>query len=81
MHKPGTDKILESTNKTRENVSLRYPNSNESMFMLGMYPVLDRNNKDQDKYMHKKATTWATSIVVGGVQQNKAWKALNSIIP
>ena len=28
--------------------------------------------------MHKKATAWATSIRVGGVQKNKAWKALNS---
>ena len=31
--------------------------------------------------MHKKANTWATSIIAGGVQQNKAWKYLNCIIP
>ena len=42
-----------------------------------MYLALDANNKDQFKYMHKKATTWETSIIVGGVKQNEARKALN----
>ena len=51
------------------------------MFTLGMYVAPDGNNKYQVKYMHKKATTWATSIRVGGVQQNNVWKALNATIP
>ena len=46
-----------------------------------MYLAPCGDNKDQIKYMHKKATAWATSIIVGGVQQNKAWKALISTIP
>ena len=66
---PGQGKILEATHKTGENFSVRYPKANEAMFMLGMYLVPDGNNKDQVKYMHKKATTWATSIRVGGVQR------------
>ena len=49
--------------------------------LLGMYLALDGNNKDQVKYIHKKATEWSTSIIVGGVQQNNAWKALTSTIP
>ena len=49
--------------------------------MLIIYLALDGNNKDQVKYMQKKATTWATYIRVQGVQQNEAWKALNSTIP
>ena len=44
------------------------------MFKLGMYPALDVNNKDQVKYMHKKATAGKTSIRAGGVQKNKARK-------
>ena len=51
------------------------------MFVLVMYLALYGNNKDQVKCMHKKATTWATSIIVGGVQQNESWKSLNSTIP
>ena len=34
--------------------------------MLGMYLSPDGNKKDQVKYMHKKATVWDTSILVGG---------------
>ena len=49
--------------------------------MLGMYLTPDGNNKDQVKYMHKKATAWATSIRSGGIQQNEAWKSLNSTNP
>ena len=52
-----------------------------TIFMLVMYIPLDVNNKDQVKYMHKRATTWATSIRVGCVQQNEAWKSFNSTIP
>ena len=72
---------MEATNKTRENFPLRYLKANEVMFMLGMYLTPDGNNKDQVKYMHKKATAWATSIRSGGIQQNEAWKALNSTNP
>ena len=43
-----------------------------------MYISPDGNNKDQVKYMHKKATSWAASIRVGGVQKKEAQKALNS---
>ena len=50
------------------------------MSMLVIYLALDGNDKDQVKYMQKKATNWATSIRAGGVQQNKVWKALNSTI-
>ena len=49
--------------------------------MLVIYLVPNGNNEYQFKYMHKKATAWATSIKVGGFQQNEAWKALNSTIP
>ena len=49
--------------------------------MLVMYLTPDGNNKDQIKYMHKKSTVWETAIVSGGVQQNKAWKDLNSAVP
>ena len=42
--------------------------------MLVMYLEPDDNNKYQVKYIHKKATALATSITVGGVQQNEAWK-------
>ena len=49
--------------------------------MLGMYLEQDGNNKDQVKYMHKKATSQANSIRAGGIQQNDYWKALNSTIP
>ena len=51
------------------------------MFMLVIYIALDDNSKDQLKYMHKKATTCATSIRVGNIQQNKSRKALNSTKP
>ena len=43
-----------------------------------MYLEPDVNKNYQVKYMHKKSTDWETSIRAGGVQQNKAWKALNS---
>ena len=46
-----------------------------------MYLAPDGNNKEQVKYMQKKVTGWETSIRSGGVQQKKAWKALNSTIP
>ena len=49
--------------------------------MLEMYLTPGGNNKYQVKYTHKKATSWATSIRAGGVQQNEAWKALNYTIP
>ena len=44
--------------------------------MLGMYIEQDGNNRYQVKYMHKKSTAWENSIRTGGIQQNKAWKAL-----
>ena len=50
------------------------------MLLLVMYHAPDGNNKDQVKYMHKKATVWATSIREGDVQQNESWKAINSTI-
>ena len=40
------DKILEDTNKTRENSPLHYLKANETMFILGMYIAWDDNNKD-----------------------------------
>ena len=49
--------------------------------MLVIYLTPDGNNDDQVKYMHKRATAWATSIILEGVQQNKARKALNYTIP
>ena len=49
--------------------------------MLVMYLAPDGNNKDQVNYIQKKATALETSTRSGGVQQNKAWKALNSTIP
>ena len=39
------------------------------MLMLGMYIAPNVNNKYQVKYMDKKATAWAISIIVGNVQQ------------
>ena len=51
------------------------------MSMLGMYLKPDGNNEDKLKYIHKKATSWANSIISGSVQQNKSWKDLNSTIP
>ena len=77
----GKDKIIEATNKAEGIVPLRYLQENEAMSMLGMYPVPDGNNKDQVKYMHKKATAWATSIIARSVQQNKSWKDSNSTVP
>ena len=50
------------------------------MLILVMYLATDGNNKYQVKYMHKKAIPWETSVRLGGIQQNKAWKALNSTI-
>ena len=55
---PGQDKILEDNNKTREIVPFRYLKDNKTIFMFGMYLAPDGNNKDQVKYMHKKATEW-----------------------
>ena len=77
----GQNKILKYTNKVGKIVSLQYLQANEAISMLGMYLAPNGNNKDQFKYMHKKATTWETSIISGGVQQNEAWKGLNSEIP
>ena len=71
---------MEATNKSGEIVPLQYLQASKAMSILGMYPALDGNNKDQVKYMHKKACAWKTSIRVGGFEQNKAWKALNSKI-
>ena len=51
------------------------------MSMLGVYLAPGGNNKYQVKYMHLKATTWETSTRAGGVQHNKAWKALNYTTP
>ena len=45
------------------------------MLMLGMYIAPNVNNKYQVKYMDKKATAWAISIIVGNVQQ-KIMKSL-----
>ena len=81
IHKPGTGKIMEAANKTRGVFPLQYLQEHEATFMLGMYLAPDGNNKDQVKYLHKKATAWETSIIVRGVQHNEAWKALNSTIP
>ena len=53
---PGQNKILEATNKKIYIVPLRYLNTNEAMFMLGMYLAPNENKKDQVKYMQKKAT-------------------------
>ena len=72
------NKISETINKTRKIIPLCYIKSNEAMFILGVYLAPDGNNKDQVKYMHKNPTSWAISIIVGGVQQNKSWKALKS---
>ena len=80
MHKTGTRKILEATNKTREIVPLCNLKANYEIFVLVIYVPPDGSNKDQVKNMHKKETVWATDIIVGGVQKNKAWKALNSTI-
>ena len=46
-----------------------------------MYLLLGGSNKYQVKYIQKKATAWAISIVSGCVKQNKLWKALNPKIP
>ena len=67
---------MEDTKKTREIVSLRYLTANESMFMLVMYLALDGNNKDQVKYMHKKANAWATYIIVRGVKKKQSTEIL-----
>ena len=66
------DKVLEATNKEGEIVPLQYLHENEAMSMLGMYLAPDESNKDQLKYMHNHATSWATSIRAGVFQQNKA---------
>ena len=49
--------------------------------MMGIYLTSDGNNKEQVKYMHKKSTTWETSIRAGSVQHKKSWKTLNYNIP
>ena len=49
--------------------------------MLGVYTAPDGNNKYQVKYMHKKATAWEASLIVGFIQKKKAWKAINPTIP
>ena len=77
----GQDQILETTNTTRKIVSLLYLKPNEAMFMLGIYLAPDGNDKYQVEFMKKKATAWETAIRSVGVQQNKAWKSLNSTIP
>ena len=46
-----------------------------------MYLKPDGKNDDQVKSMHKEETTWATSIISGGVKQKKVWNTLNSAIP
>ena len=51
------------------------------MSILVIYIAPDGNNKDQFKYMHKKETTWETSIKERGVQQKKLKKYLNYTIP
>ena len=78
---PVEHKILEATNKTRKIVSLRYLKEHKAMFLLGMYLATYGNDKDQVKYIHKKATVWESSIIAGGLKNYKARKALNSITP
>ena len=73
--------MFKATNKTREIPPLFYLKENEAIFMLGMFLAPYGSTKYQFKYMHKKATTWETSIVVEGVQQNEAWKSLNPTTP
>ena len=48
----------------------QYTHVNEAIYMLEMYLITDGINNDQDKYMHKKETAWATFIRSGGVKQN-----------
>ena len=79
--KPVQEKVLEATNKSGEIVPLWYLQVNEAISMLGIYLALDGNNKYQVKCIHKKSTAWSTSIRVGVVQQNKAWKYFKSTIP
>ena len=78
---PGQGKPLIDSNKAAEITHLRYLRENEVNYMLGMYLEPDGNNENQVISMHKKATVWETSIILGDVQQNKAWKSLNSTIP
>ena len=76
------ERVLEANNKAvTPPPPLRYLHANEAMLMLGMYLTPDGKNKDQVEYMHKKATTWATSIRAEVVQHNKALKDLNYTIP
>ena len=42
-----------------------------------MYLAPCGDNKDQIKYMHKKATAWATSIIVGGGSTKQSMESLN----
>ena len=70
-----------ATNKAGGFVPLQHLQGDEAISVLVMYLAPYDNNKDQVKYMHKKATAWETSISADVVKQNKAWKALNSTIP
>ena len=78
---PGQVKFLEATNNSIGISLLRYLQANEAMPMLVMYLSWYGNNNYQVKYMHQKATAWATPIKEGGVQQNKVWKDRNYTIP
>ena len=51
------------------------------MFMLRIYLAPDGNIEYIVKYIHKKSTTWETSIREMGVQKNQVWKSLNSTTP
>ena len=51
-------KILEATNKSGDIVLLQFIQANEEMYMLGMYLVPDGNNKDQVRYINRKANSW-----------------------
>ena len=60
------NKVMEDTDKAGEISPLQYIHAKKSI--LGMYLATDGNNKDQFKYIHKKATACINYIRSGGVQ-------------
>ena len=48
--------------------------------MLGMYLALDRNIRNQVKYLKTEALTWETSIRSCGIQNDESWHTLKLTI-
>ena len=73
------DHILTAEDKNNNRVAMKMKQSNEALKMLGVHLAPDGNQKEQFRYMYKKALQFGEYMRCGSVKRDESFLALKSI--